>query len=98
MDIVVSGHVHAFATFAFGPSRPAQLVAGVGGSLYDKLAVPASGLEIDGMKTAKSFALTEYSYLVMDRTGQGWTGTLRAADDDRVLARCVFAGRDIACR
>jgi hypothetical protein len=98
LDMVVSGHVHTFASFAFGEARPAQLVAGVGGSLYDKLTIPAGDqVEIDGMKTTKAFALTEYGYLVMDRTDRGWPGTLYAAGDDRALANCDFQGRDIAC-
>ena len=98
MEMVVSGHVHTFASYDFGPKRPAQLVAGVGGSHYDKLELPVgSTLEIDGMK-ARTFATTQYGYLVMDRTDKGWDGTLYAVEGDRVLAHCRFEGRSAECR
>jgi hypothetical protein len=98
LDMVVSGHVHTFATYDFGAARPAQLVVGVGGSLYDKMRLaPATPVDIDGLR-ASAFALTQYGYLVMDRTDGGWDGTLYEAGDDRVLARCAFKGRSAACR
>ena len=98
LDMVVSGHVHTFATYDFGGARPSQLVAGVGGSLYDPMELaPGSPIEIDGMK-ARAFATTEYGYLIMDRTEKGWDGTLYAVEGDRVLAHCSFAGRSVDCR
>jgi hypothetical protein len=98
LDMVVSGHVHTFATYDYGPTRPAQLVVGVGGSYYDKMQLaPATPVDIDGLR-ASAFALTQYGYLVMDRTDGGWDGTLYAAGDDRVLARCAFRGRSAECR
>lgn len=98
LDMVVSGHVHTFSSYDFGPRRPAQLVVGVGGSLPDTMRLAAgTEVEIDGAK-AKAFAITEYGYLVMDRTARGWDGTLYNAGDDRVLARCTFEGRAIDCR
>jgi hypothetical protein len=97
LEIVVSGHVHTFASYDFGRRRPAQLVAGMGGSLFDQMELPAgSALEIDGMK-ARAFATTQYGYLVMDRTSAGWDGTLYAVEGDRILAHCRFEGRSADC-
>ncbi|HLG88836.1 MAG TPA: metallophosphoesterase [Alphaproteobacteria bacterium] len=98
LEMVVSGHVHTFASYDFRGWRPAQLVAGMGGSLFDQMELPAgSNVEIDGMK-ARAFATTQYGYLVMDRTEKGWDGTLYAIEGDRVLAHCRFEGRSAACR
>ena len=98
LEMVVSGHVHTFASFAFGGARPAQLVAGTGGSLYDKLTIPqGSTVEIDGLAATRAFALTRYGYVLLERERGGWRGTLFDAADDHVLGQCSFRGRDIAC-
>jgi hypothetical protein len=98
LQIVVSGHVHTFAGFDFGPSHPAQLVVGVGGSTYDRLTMPAgTEVTIDGAQ-ASAFAMTDYGYLVLDRTGSGWSGAFHRAGDDRVIANCSLSGRRLDCR
>ena len=70
----------------------------IGSALYDKMELaPGSEIAIDGMK-ARAFATTEYGYLVMDRTPNGWQGTLYGVEGDRVLAHCSFKERSIDCR
>jgi hypothetical protein len=97
LAMVMSGHVHTFASYDFGVARPAQLVVGTGGSTTDTMTLPAgSKVTIDGM-TANAFALTRFGYLVLDRAPGGWDGTLYQAGDDQVLARCRIAGRTLAC-
>ena len=50
LDMVVSGHVHMFAAYDFGPGRPAQLVVGNGGDSTEGVAQPAGpGTLIDAM-------------------------------------------------
>jgi hypothetical protein len=98
LDMVVSGHVHDFATYDFGPGRPSQLVVGDSGDANDAISqVPRPGVELDGMKLVRGQALRDYGYLVMDRVPGGWRGTLHALDDS-ILAQCRFAGRSINCR
>jgi len=98
LDMVVSGHVHTFASYDFGGARPAQLVVGTGGSRYDEMQLdPGTRIDIDGM-AARAFAMTRYGYLVMDRSARAWDGTFYDALDDHVLARCSFEGRSAACR
>jgi hypothetical protein len=96
LDLVLSGHLHDFLSYEFGPERPAQLIVGTGGaSLYD--VEPPVGGEIDGMPVRRGFADARFSYFVMERSDNGWDGTLYAVDD-AVLARCRLAGREIDCR
>jgi hypothetical protein len=98
LDMVVSGHLHDFTGYAFGPKRPAQLIVGDGGdTMLDLAGVPLTGAEIDGMKTVKGFALERFGLFVMERNGHGWNGTLYAPDDKTVQAQCTIAGRDLDC-
>jgi Calcineurin-like phosphoesterase len=98
LDLVLSGHLHDFISYEFGPERPAQLIVGIGG---DKLLplnhAPIVGAEIDGMKVRKGFASARFGYFIMERNGIGWDGTFYAPDD-AIIARCRLAGREIDCR
>ena len=98
LDMVLSGHVHDFAGYTFGPERPAQLVVGTGGdTLYELAATPLVDTEIDGIPIKKGFAMKSFGYFVLDRAPAGWDGVLYAPDDT-VLARCTLRGRDVDCR
>jgi len=98
LDLVLSGHLHDFLSYEFGPERPPQLVVGTGGDTLLPLAkAPIVGAEIDGMPVRRGFADARFSYFVMERSDNGWDGTLYAVDDT-VLARCRLAGREIDCR
>ena len=97
LDMVVSGHTHEFASYDFGPERPAQLIAGEGGSASDAKEQPAgAGIDIDGMKTRRIFTLSEYGFVLLRRTPQAWSATVYSIAD-QVLARCSLHGRDITC-
>jgi hypothetical protein len=98
LDMVLSGHLHDFTSYEFGPARPSQLIVGVGGdTMLDLANVPLVGAEIDGMKTTKGFALERFGFFIMERSGDSWIGTLYAADDKSVLAQCQIAGRTLDC-
>lgn len=99
LDLVLSGHVHDFLSYDFGPERPAQLIVGTGGdNLQDLGHVPIAGAELDGMTVRDGIALERFAYLVLDRNpAGGWDGALYAPDDT-ILARCRVAGRSLACR
>jgi hypothetical protein len=98
LDMVLSGHLHDFTSYSFGPQRPSQLIVGVGGdTMLDLANVPLVGAAIDGMTTTKGFALERFGFFIMDRSGDGWTGTLYAPDDETVLAQCMISGRDLDC-
>jgi predicted phosphodiesterase len=97
LDLVLSGHLHDFLSYSFGPDRPAQLVVGVGGDTMLELSkAPLVDAEIDGMRVASGFALKHFGYFVMEATAGGWDGTLYGTDD-AVLARCRLRGRSLEC-
>jgi hypothetical protein len=98
LDLVLSGHLHDFISYEFGPERPAQLIVGTGG---DKL-LPLGkaeivGTELDGLPVKRGFALERFGYFLMERDGGGWNGTFYAPDN-AVLARCRLDGRTLDCR
>ena len=98
LDMVLSGHLHDFTSYEFGPARPSQLIVGVGGdTMLDLANVPLAGAEIDGMQTTRGFALERFGFFVMERKGADWTGTLYADDGNSVLAQCQIAGRTLDC-
>jgi hypothetical protein len=98
LDMVLSGHLHDFLSYDFGPGRPAQLVVGTGGDTLLPLGkTPIVGAEIDGMPVRQGFASERFGYFVMERNGQGWDGTFYAPDDS-MIARCRFEGRALDCR
>ena len=97
LEMVVSGHVHDFTIYDFGVSRPAQLVVGDSGDSSDEFVNKRlPGIVVDGLPILAAFGDRDYGFLVLDRDGAGWRGTVRGADD-RVLARCGFAGRSPSC-
>lgn len=100
LDLVLSGHVHDFTSYDFGPQRPAQLVVGGGGDSKDAtIQPPGADVVVDGMKIRRALAIPEYGYLLLQRVtpGPGWAGTVYSWTD-QVLARCRLHGREIACR
>lgn len=98
LDMVVAGHIHDFGAYEYGPARPVQLVVGGGGDTNDATThPPRPGMEVDGMKLRRGYALQYYGFLVLDRAGDGWTGQVIGADD-RLLARCRFHRRSAVCK
>jgi hypothetical protein len=96
--MVLSGHLHDFTSYEFGPQRPSQLIVGVGGdTMLDLANYPLVGVDIDGIKTEKGFALERFGFFIMERQGDGWSGTLYSDDDKSVLARCRIADRSLDC-
>ncbi len=96
LDLVLSGHLHDFLSYEFGPERPAQLIVGNGGASLYEVESP-SGAAVDGMPIRRGLALERFGYFVMERSDSGWDGTLYAPDD-AVLARCRLEGRALECR
>lgn len=97
LDMVLSGRVHGFTSYDFGPSRPSQLSIGEGGDGNDAIVQPVTaGITLDGMKVRRAFAMRDWGYAVLHRVTEGWALALYAIDD-RVLARCSLHGRNLTC-
>ena len=98
VQMIVSGHIHHFAAFDFGPGRPAQLIAGTGGDVgedADVARLRADQVAIDGM-SAQRTTFDRFGYFLLDRAGADWIGTFRDIDD-HVVATCRLHDRDLTC-
>ena len=99
--MVVSGHIHDFASQDFGPSRPAQLVVGTGGDVgapADSPKITQAVTELDGLPVSR-LEFDRFGYLVLDRTGRGaddWAGIFYDAQD-RPVVRCRLMQRSLRC-
>jgi hypothetical protein len=99
VQMVVSGHVHHFASYAFGPRRPAQLIAGTGGDIGADADTPALRVEtptLDGLR-ARRLTFDRFGYFLLDRVGADWVGAFRDLNDG-VIATCRLHGRDLTCK
>ncbi len=99
VSMIVSGHVHHFAAYDFGPARPSQLVAGTGGDAAEEsdLARPrSSARRIDGM-TARRLTFQRFGFFMLQRDGEAWNGTFRDMND-QVVANCRLVARDLTCQ
>jgi hypothetical protein len=96
-DMILAGHVHLFTALSFGPRRPSQLIVGNGGDNPNvAVAGPPTRTETIDDLPAHISQLQRYGYFMLDRTKDGWTGTVFSIDDE-VLGMCHLAGREIDC-
>jgi hypothetical protein len=96
--MIVAGHIHFFQAVDFGGVRPPQLVVGTGGDNLEKMA-PMSmvGADINGAKVADSVTYAGFGYMVWDRSGNTWSGTLFDVNG-RPINHCRLANRALSCR
>ena len=92
-----AGHIHFFQAVDFGGARPPQLVVGTGG---DKLSIlpPVSmiGADVNGLKVVNSVTYSGFAYMVWDRLGALWVGTLFDAGG-RPINHCRLLDRSLTC-
>ncbi len=93
----VAGHIHFFQAVDFNGSRPPQLVVGTGGDVLQP-APPATviGADINGLKVANSVTYEGFAYMVWDRAGSLWTGTLFDVDG-KPIDHCRLLDRSLTC-
>jgi hypothetical protein len=97
--MVVSGHIHHFASFSWAGQRPPQLIVGTGGDVGEPGDTPRfidGDVDIDGM-TAHRFGFDRYGFLVLDRTAHGWSGAFYNVHD-QPIASCALVARQLVCK
>ncbi len=99
VSMVVSGHIHHFASFSFPPARPPQLIVGTGGDvgeLGDSPRFLSDSVSLDGM-SARRFGFDRYGFLILEKSGDGWAGDFYDVRD-QPIATCKLAGRALTCQ
>jgi hypothetical protein len=95
--MAVAGHIHFFQAVDFGGSRPPQLVVGTGGDNLVKVPpLSVIGTDINGRKVANSVTYSGFAYMVWDRSGNSWIGTLFDVDG-KALNHCRLVDRSLSC-
>jgi predicted phosphodiesterase len=95
--MAVAGHIHFFQAVDFGGARPPQLVVGTGGdNLAEAPPLSVIGADINGRKVVNSVTYSGFAYMVWDRTGNLWIGTLFDADG-KTLNHCRLLDRSLSC-
>ncbi len=95
--MAVAGHIHFFQAVDFGGGRPPQLVVGTGGDvLHPAPPVSVVGAEINGGKVVSSVTYAGFAYMVWDRVGSLWTGTLFDVDG-KAIDHCRLLDRSLNC-
>jgi hypothetical protein len=96
--MIVAGHIHFFQAVDFGGMRPPQLVVGTGGdNLQTMPTLSMIGADINGAKVSDSVTYSGFGYMVWDRSGNAWSGTLFDVNG-RPINHCRLANRTLTCR
>jgi hypothetical protein len=96
VELLVSGHIHAFEAINYGDASPPQLVVGNGGDNLDSAPDDLTGIEVGGLTVTHGVSLPGFGFLLLTRSGSGWQG--EAYDVGGTLRRtCAIAARQIVC-
>ena len=93
----VAGHIHFFQAVDFGAARPAQLVVGTGGdNLVPVPPLSMAGADINGRKVVSAVTISGFAYMVWDRAGPLWIGTLFDTGG-KPISHCRLFDRSLGC-
>jgi hypothetical protein len=97
ITLILSGHLHLWETLSFTTGRPPQLIVGNSGTALDPaITAPLVGMEIAGATVSAGTALDRFGFMTLERSDQGWLGTLRGVDGE-TLTRCTISDDRITC-
>jgi hypothetical protein len=93
----VAGHIHFFQAVDFGGARPPTLVVGTGGDALTTMApMSVVGSDLNGLRVVNSVTRLGFGYMIWDRDGAQWLGTLYDIDG-KALDRCRLVERSLNC-
>ncbi len=97
VSMQVAGHIHFFQAIDFGGVRPPQLVVGTGGDALSPMPpLTVVGAEINGGVVKNSVTFSGFGYMIWDRSGSDWLGTLFDTGG-KPLRHCRLASRSLVC-
>jgi len=96
VDLLLSGHIHAFEAINYKSDLPPQLIAGHGGDNLDAAPSDLTTPNIGGLPVASGLSLPGFGFLLLTRMDAGWN--IDVFDGSGVRERtCVFASRHLDC-
>jgi hypothetical protein len=86
VQLILSGHVHLFEFLGFESGRPAQIVAGDGGTdLADSVKADFSGATVSGAAVSSGKSRHQFGFTVLRRAQEGWQLTLKSSQGQPLI-------------
>jgi hypothetical protein len=96
IELMISGHIHAFEAINYLGSVPPQLVAGNSGDTLSDVPMNLAGINVGGLPVASGMSLPGFGYLLLTHSGAVWN--IDVYDVHGAKERnCVFDARKLAC-
>jgi hypothetical protein len=101
VTLMLAGHIHTFEAINYRPRDhvPPQVVAGFGGDNLDPTPSNLRGTIFQGdtpVRVADGLSVGGFGFLLMTRTGDGWTIDVHDVHG-RIERQCTFAGGRVDC-
>jgi hypothetical protein len=90
VSMILSGHVHLFELLSFDHGRPAQLVAGTGGTnLQMSIQKSVNGTLAHGANVVMSGSQSEFGYTLLTKNGKEWKLSLKSRTGKSLFAEDI---------
>jgi hypothetical protein len=98
VELMLSGHIHAFEAINYSGTLPAQLIAGNSGDTLDAAPSDFSGLNIGGLPVLNGLTLPGFGFLLLTKSGAGanWNVDIYNVHGEKQRS-CAFSDRKLSC-
>jgi len=96
IELMISGHIHAFEAINYAGSVAPQLIAGNSGDSLADVPTDIGGINLGGLPVASGLTLPGFGYLLLTRNGAGWNVDVYDVHGAKER-NCAFAARKLVC-
>jgi hypothetical protein len=99
VQLVLTGHVHLAEVLSFSGPRPAQMIAGISGTLLlPQIDQNVVGMDVDGVPLAAATIRSEHGFITFEHQQNGWTATIRDVEGKpQTNGQCHLKERAAIC-
>ena len=96
IELMISGHIHAFEAINYGGDVAPQLVAGNSGDTLTTVPKEISGLNLGGLPVSSGLTLPGFGFLLLIRDGADWRIDVYDVQGAKQKT-CKFSARRLSC-
>ena len=96
IELMLSGHIHAFESINYAGTLPPQLIAGNSGDTLNAAPADLSGVNLGGLPVASGFTLPGFGFLILTKGATEWNIDVYNVRGVKQRS-CVFAARRLSC-
>jgi hypothetical protein len=98
IELMLSGHIHAFEAINYSRTLPPQLIAGNSGDTLATAPADLSGLSIGGLPASSGLTLPGFGYLMLTKSeaGASWNADVYNVHGQKERS-CTFLDHKITC-